>query len=441
MSTSRRFSPNTFYWALGIEDTCVYFNDGRSPLDEHILTAHDDNLEADFRHIHRLGARVLRYGLSWPRVCTKPGHYDWEIIDRAVEQAQKYDIHIIADLVHYGTPTWLTGAFTDPQYPQAIADFAAAVAQRYPETITSFTPLNEPVTTASFCGKRGIWPPYDSGWDGWVRNTIPMVQGVVSTINAIRQVQPDATIVHVEASTLVATRDAALEKERQLLEDIGWLPTDMIFGRVNETHPMWRWLLEHGADQSQLAALVENPPHIDILGVNYYPDITPRQLASDANGECVQICYNAGVEGLLEVLKGFGDRYQLPLMVTETSIEGDETKRAAWLKASRDAVRHAARSHDIRGYTWWPLFDFVDWSWANGGCNVEEFAVGITQSSTGGNGTAIKPSLGDPSRGKDAFFRRMGLLALSEEEGGNILRHETAGARCFREIARGENHV
>ena len=76
-------------------------------------------------------------------------------------------LKVILDLVHYGTPAWLESSFADPGYPAAVADYAAAVARRYRGNIAAYTPLNEPLVTASFCGMRGVWPPYLSGAEGW----------------------------------------------------------------------------------------------------------------------------------------------------------------------------------------------------------------------------------------------------------------------------------
>ena len=64
------------------------------------------------------------------------------------------------------------------------------------------------------------------------------------------------------------------------------------------------------------------------------------------------------------------------MLLTETSIEGDDDVRVEWVEASvrcLDELR--AEGVDIRGYTWWPIMDFVDWSFASAGRNVEEFVV------------------------------------------------------------------
>jgi dTDP-4-dehydrorhamnose reductase len=49
-------------------------------------------------------------------------------------------------------------------FPKSSHEFARAVAQRYP-WVDSYTPVNEPLTTARFSGMYGHW--YPPGRDGF----------------------------------------------------------------------------------------------------------------------------------------------------------------------------------------------------------------------------------------------------------------------------------
>ena len=424
-------------WLLGIEDTCVYpSHSSMSVLDEHVLTEHHLKWKDDLVLLKELGATAVRYGVSWPVVHTAPNRFEWAHLDTVVDYAVELGITIVADLVHYGTPPWLAQSFADPGYPGAIEAFSREFATRYRGRVDHFTPLNEPVTTASFCGLRGVWPPALTGWAGWVAVAVPIAIGMARTITAIRAVNPDAVIVHVEASTLVDTEDAALADHASLLRDVGWLPTDLMMGRLEPSDRRWAWLIEHGAASTDLEWLARNPAIPDIMGVNYYPDLTPRRLES-VQGHTVQVSHDRWAVGLREAVLAFADRYALPLAVTETSIEGVDTTREAWLRDSAAEVRQlVSEGVDIRGYTWWPLFDFVDWSWAAGGANVEEFAV-VQVLSDGTTAVGPAPSLGDPAEGKSAFLRRMGIVRLDEQADGSLTRVRTPAAETFRELSDG----
>lgn len=437
MTVATPFKKHSFTWMLGIEDTCVYPADRDAEvLDEHRLTGHTEQWRTDLALARDLGATALRYGVSWPLVHVAPGEFDWtaldDIIDFAVEELH---LTIVADLVHYGTPSWLPSSFADPGYPRAIEQFAGAFATRYRTKVHHFTPLNEPVTTASFCGLRGVWPPYRHGWEGWTSVAVPMALGIARSVRAIREANPQATIVHVEASTLVRTDDSTLDDHAELLSGIGWLPTDLILGNVDPTHPLHDWLLRQGASLPDLRWLAENPTRIDIIGVNYYPDLNPRTLTS-LDGEIAQVSHDRWTEGLREAVEGFASRYGLPILITETSIEGSDELRTRWLTESFAELNALiADGIDIRGYTWWPLFDFVDWSWAAGGRNVEEFLVAVTTVG-GATDVAATPPLGDPAEGKTAFLRRMGVVRLDEQPDGTLHRTVTPAAHAFAALTR-----
>lgn len=436
MTPPRAFAHGSFTWLVGIEDTCVYPADARSaPLDEHELTGHTQHWRDDLALAASLGATAIRYGVSWPLVNAAPGVYDWSVLDEVIPvMTGEFGLTMVADLVHYGTPTWLVGSFADAGYPEAIADFAGALAARYRDSLSHFTPLNEPVTTASFCGLRGVWPPALTGWEGWVAVGVPMALGIARSSAAIRAANPDAVIVHVEASTLIVSDRAELDEHAELLRSIGWLPTDLVLGRVGADHPMRPWLLAHGAAAADLDWLTQNPTQIDLMGVNYYPDLTPRRLV-ERDSEVSQVSHDQWSAGFIAVMSAFAERYGIPILVTETSIEGDDGLRVAWVEAAAAASAQLVEAGiDVRGLTWWPLFDFVDWSWAAGGANVEEFIV-ETVTTGGAIEVAATPPLGDPADGKTAFLRRMGLVRLEELPDGTLARAATPAAEAFARIA------
>jgi beta-glucosidase len=426
------FSFGTFSWIGGIEDTCVYPPEGfgMRSLDEYDLTEHSLNWKSDLRSVRDLGGTSIRYGVNWPLVHTAPDEFDWTVLDERLPYAvSELGLGVIADLVHYGTPTWLAESFADPGYPDAVARFAGAFAARYRGLVDHITPLNEPLTTASFCGLRGVWPPALVGWEGWTTVVLGIVTGISRSIAAIREANPHAVIVHVEAATLYQTIASDLKDHASELASLGMLPTDLLLGRVDSSHEMYEWLVSNGATPLQLDSLRWDVPEIDLLGVNYYPDLSPRTLTR-LDGEVSQVATNLGESGLATSLTRFAERYGLPLLITETSIEGDDSVRTAWLDASVHCVQELrAAGMDLRGYTWWPIMDFVDWSYASEGRNVEEFVVDdaiVRARETSSAGTARKTP----------FLRRMGLIRLEELSDGHLERQLTPAALRFGELAR-----
>jgi beta-glucosidase/6-phospho-beta-glucosidase/beta-galactosidase len=392
------------------------------PLDEFELTEHNRRWRDDLTLARDLGATTIRYGAGWPLVHPSPGRFEWSELDERFNFAvNELGLRVIADLVHYGTPTWLAGSFADPDYAAHVGEYAGAFAEHFAGLVDDITPLNEPVTTASFCGLRGVWPPALTGWDGWTAVTLGLVRGMQASVRAIRENNAGARIVHVEASALYEAATEALNGHAEHLESVGMLPTDLLTGRVTGRHDKYDWLIEHGASELELDAISRDAVTFDYLGVNYYPDLSPRTL-TESGGAIEQRATNLWTRGLVDSVRGFIRRYNCPVIVTETSIEGTDEVRSAWVDEAIAAVRElTATGADIRGFTWWPLFDFVDWSYASGGRNVEEFVLD----------EAVVTARADSGASKTPYLRRMGLVRLEEQSDGSLSRVTTAAAEAF----------
>jgi beta-glucosidase len=257
MSFDRPTADHPFFWAVGIEDTNIGWplRGSGEFLDEYASTDHYAQWREDFDRVVEVGATTVRYGLPWYRVNPAPGTWDWAWADEVIRYAVvDLGLDLILDLVHYGTPSWLEGSFTDPGYPAAVAEYAGAVAARYDGLVNKFTPLNEPLVTASFTGARAIWPPYESGDAGWARVIVGVSAGIQAAIKAIKVAQPSAIIAHVEATHVWETEDANLIAHRDTLRLRNFLPTDLVLGRVTSDHALYPWLIEMGIAPSILPA-------------------------------------------------------------------------------------------------------------------------------------------------------------------------------------------
>ena len=179
---------------------------GQRRLDEYELTQHYQYWRDDIDAVAESGADSLRWGIPWYRVEPAPGHFEWDWVDRVVERICEHGLTCIVDLMHYGVPLWMHDAFVDPDYAQRMAAYAAAAATRYGDRLHVWTPLNEPIVNAEFCGLTGRWPPYLTGPEGFAALTLPLAEGIVASQRAILDVQPDASFVHVEAGVPLRRR-------------------------------------------------------------------------------------------------------------------------------------------------------------------------------------------------------------------------------------------
>ncbi|WP_432747600.1 family 1 glycosylhydrolase [Microbacterium oxydans] len=163
------FEDGRLRFAMGVEDTFIpQTRPGERALDEYELMQHYRFWSEDLGYCAEVGSEMVRWGIPWYRVNPAPGEWDWEWLDGVIDRFDELGIELIADLVHYGTPLWLEDQFVNPEYPERVAEYAAAVAERYRGRIRHYTPLNEPLLNIMYCGEFAQWPPYRSGDRGFV---------------------------------------------------------------------------------------------------------------------------------------------------------------------------------------------------------------------------------------------------------------------------------
>ncbi|MEV0616780.1 family 1 glycosylhydrolase [Nonomuraea sp. NPDC050404] len=370
--TKRWYESGELHFALGIEDTFVpQPAPGARPVDEYELTQHYEQWHGDLALAREAGATQIRYGVPWHRVQPEPGTWDWSWLDRVVGRLTEVGLTTIVDLMHYGTPLWLEGQFAAPDYPKRVAEYGAAVADRYRDQLSIFTPMNEPLLTARFCGRFGYWPPYLTGDDGFVRLLGALSDGIVRTQHAIGDVNPGASFMHVEVSSRYEAGGHEDSEELAFLRHSAYVVEDLVTGRVDAAHPLAGYLTGHGMTDDDLAFFRANPAVPDVMGVNYYPQHSTERFVPGMSrgGQPFELRppVNGWTGGLAEVLTAFAERYGRPVHLSETAWTGTLAERAAWLDAS------VARCHELReqgldlvGYTWWPVFDMVEWTYRQG---------------------------------------------------------------------------
>jgi beta-glucosidase/6-phospho-beta-glucosidase/beta-galactosidase len=346
----------------------------RRILDEYVLTEHDRRWREDLRAIASLGVRHLRYGIPWYLVNPRPGEFDWSWTDQVLPYLVE-DLRIapILDLVHYGAPLWLEGTFLDRDYPARVAEYAAAVVERYGHLVHLWTPLNEPRVQARFSGQVGVWPPYRRGPTGYAQVLVALARGMAQTVDAIRAAQPDATIVHVDATACVTTDDPALAAEVEARLHQPFLAAELIEASVVPEHPMWSWLLDRGVPAPDLESLLERPRTIDIFGANFYPQASCWRIEGTPERP-TRRRRRGTARDFADVLTACHERMDRPVFVTETSVNGGVRSRARWLDESVAAVRDVrAHGAPVIGYTWFPAFSLVTWSYRRGRRPLEAY--------------------------------------------------------------------
>lgn len=373
-----RLDAETFEWAVGIEDTFIPQPLGRTgrALDEYELTQHYRLWREDLDLAASLGVRTLRYGIPWHRVEPSPGRFEWGWTDQVLEyMTRDLGLRPIVDLMHYGCPLWLEREFASPEYPERVAAYAREFAERYKGLVSAYTPLNEPLVNARFCGYTGQWPPGLRGWRGWTRLVLALAEGMQVSVRAIREAQPEATIVHVEATSHYTAADPSLEDAMRFRQERQSLPTDLLLGRVDEGHGLRPWLLDQGAPPDALERLRQGAQGVDVLGCNWYPYISNWRLEAENGPGRLRRVQGSGAD-LAAVVRAWHERYGRPVMVTETSLAGSVRRRERWMDESIEAtLALRAAGVPVIGYTWWPMFSLVAWSYRAGRKPLSEYLV------------------------------------------------------------------
>ena len=330
----------------------------------------------DLERLAELGVRRLRYPILWER--TAPDgldSIDWSWSDERMNDLQRLGMTPIVGLVHHGSGPRYTNLL-DPEFPEKLAKYAAAVARRYP-WVTQYTPVNEPLTTARFSCLYGHWFPHKRSGLLFARAFLAQCRGIVLSMRAIRGVNPEAQLIQTEDlgktfSTPTLAYQAEFENERR------WLTFDVLCGRLVPHTPMWRYFRRLGIKWGELQWFLDNQVAPELLGVNHY--ITSERFLDErttrypphlqgGNGrhmyadlEAVRVS-TTGVAGPKEILREAWERYRVPLAVTEVHLGCTREEQLRWVKEVWDAAVELRSQHvDVRAITAWAAFGAFDWN-------------------------------------------------------------------------------
>src|SRR5438067_13466051 len=98
-----------------------------------------------------LGVRTARYGIPWHKINPPRGPWDWRSADQTLEHLLTLRIDPIIDLVHYGLPRWIEGAYLNPQFSELMTEYARRIAERFRGSSHLYTPRHYRCVTAWTC--------------------------------------------------------------------------------------------------------------------------------------------------------------------------------------------------------------------------------------------------------------------------------------------------
>src|SRR4051812_16366796 len=117
-------------------------------VDQSLKNGHHDRME-DLQMFADLGVKKFRYPCLWEKTAPEDlEHFDWTWLDERLGEFKRLGITPIAGFLHHGSGPKYT-SLLDPDFPEKLARYARAFAERYP-WIEDYTPVNEINTTARF---------------------------------------------------------------------------------------------------------------------------------------------------------------------------------------------------------------------------------------------------------------------------------------------------
>lgn len=354
---------------------CTVNRVGATYHDQLERSGHNQRI-GDLDRFAELGLRVLRYPIVWERTAPDgPERADWSWSDERLGRLRELGIRPIAGLVHHGSgPRHLN--LCEPAFADGLAVYARAVAERYP-WIDSYTPVNEPLTTARFCGRYGHWYPHGEDDLLWARALLTQCRAVVQAMEAIRLVNPAAQLVQTDDLGKIFSTPA-LRYQAEFENNRRWLTFDLLCGRVDHDHPMWGFLRWLGIPEADLHWFVEHACPPDVIGINHY--LTSDRFLDDqlhhypatvhggndkqpyADTEAVRV-RAGGIAGPETVLREAWERYRLPVAVTEAHLGCTREEQLRWLhEVWQTATTLRQDGVDVRAVTVWSLLGAYDWN-------------------------------------------------------------------------------
>jgi beta-glucosidase/6-phospho-beta-glucosidase/beta-galactosidase len=338
-------------------------------FDQMEFSGHLDRV-GDLDRIAELGIRTLRFGLLWDRHELDPA---WRWTDQRLRRMQQLGLRPIAGLLHHGSGP-PHSSLLDPEFPRKLAGYAASVAQRYP-FVDAYTPVNEPHTTARFSCMYGVWYPHRMDRASYLRALLLQTKATVLSMQAIRCVRPDAKLVQTDDLGSIHSTEA-LRLIAEMMNERRWLPFDLLCGRVDRWHPMFRYIVESGISEQDVLWFTDHPCPPDILGVNYYVTsdrfldhrtwLYPHDRRS-AEGDFVDVEASRvdplELRGFRAIIHEGWERYRIPVAITEVHLGGSVDQQIRWAaEAWVDANEARHGGVDCVAMTFWALLGSYDWN-------------------------------------------------------------------------------
>jgi hypothetical protein len=381
------FLPKNGIFLTGIESSDPWVEGKRR---NQIIEAHNfkEHWEKRLENIHALGIRWLRFGPPYSETHVGKDTYDFSLVDKVLAKCKELEIEVVIDLLHFGLPEWLHANspdhvfFQNNGFPIEFAIYAGHFARTYPH-IRYYTLINEPFITANFSTKLGLWNEGTrSAWDedkvfmNAIKNIARAAILAKEELERVwetekRSGQP--VFIQNESFEVAIAEDDAGERipEANAFNLRRFAALDLIFGYRDAT--MKSYMAQHGLSEIDYEWCMEHGNTKNtILGIDHYPTCIHRFGNKSTTDEDPSSPYK-----LYDLVKVYWDRYQLPMLHTETNAWPEHAVSVCM--RTYDVINQLRREgYPILGMGWYGDEYQVGWHYAlYGPLSFEESPVGL----------------------------------------------------------------
>lgn len=335
-------NPFLSFWMAGYEcsDQLNCFGDRVDLLE---ATRHLDHIEEDYQLLGDLNIATVREGVQWSSVEKKPYTYNWSRVEKIIYAARKKNIQVLWDLCHFGYPDDLTPLH--PHFCRRFTAFAQAFVEKYrsinPNGALIVTPVNEVNFISWLGGEKGDTSPYTRNY-GW-KVKYELMRAYIQAVKKMKNNDDQLLILTTEPLINIIPEDynnADLVEATHRKNAEQFQMMDMLYGYLCP---------ELGGD----------PGLADIVGCNYYPFNQWFYPSENQPGWRT----SAGVKGyksLTELCREVAERYGRPIVITETSSEGDD--KCPWIRFITEECRQMINQEiELWGVCIYPVLNRPDW--------------------------------------------------------------------------------
>lgn len=340
-SMSKQFQ--SFIWA-GYECSAAKTENGRR-LNMLRDTRHDVLCAVDYNLIKAIGVTTVREGFNWSTIEIAPDEYDFSQFENTLQLGQSEGIQQVWDLTHFDYPE-----FYDPfapEFAEKFAQYSVVCLKKLREFISGtlyIAPINEISFFAWIGADMGWWAPYKKGRHNGFLLKQALVKAAIAAMDSLWAIDADIKFIQIDPfMRRLATEPAKRSAKKHVKE-------------FNEVVRFEAWDLLAGKKMPELGGDMK---YMNYIGVNYY--IHNQEWVISLSGKRgfkhqLMDWDSSDRIPLSEMLRPIVERYQRPIIITETGSFGEHRERW-WQRLLQEVDDAKAQGIPIEAVCIYPTVD------------------------------------------------------------------------------------